>query len=186
MARRAPVISRDQVSEEHKAAYDAIAAIRGRPPTVGPSSVLVYSPEMALLVNRLSEFLTGGGALPQKFKRLAALIAARSMDCQYIWDAQAPAGRKAGLADALVDALRDRTQLPPLAADEAAVLNYGLELTATNQVSQASFQAALDQLGVQGLTEFTTSMGYYRLLALNANAFTIELPPQPAEPLLPI
>jgi hypothetical protein len=73
--------------------------------------------------------------------------------------------------------------MPP---DEAAVVNYGLELTATNQVRQETFQAALDQLGTQGLTEFTTSIGYFRLLALNANAFTIDLPEQRTESLLPI
>ena len=108
------------------------------------------------------------------------------MDCQFIWNAQAPAGRRAGLSDALVDALRDRKPLPTMPPDEAAVVHYGLELTATNQVSQETFQAAVDQLGVQGLTEFTTSMGYFHMLALNANAFTIELPDQRTEPLLPI
>jgi hypothetical protein len=71
-------------------------------------------------------------------------------------------------------------------ADEAAVVNYGLELTGTNQVSQQTFQAALDQLGAQGLTEFTTSMGYFRMLALNANAFAIDLPDRRTEPLLPV
>ena len=73
--------------------------------------------------------------------------------------------------------------LPPY---EAAVVNYGLELTRTHRVAQATFQAALDQLGVQGLTEFTTHIGYYQMLALNANAFTIDLPEQMTEPLLPV
>jgi len=80
----------------------------------------------------------------------------------------------------------DRETLRFLAVNEAAVVHYGLELTGTNKVSQATFQAALDQLGVQGLTEFTMSMGYFRLLALNANACTIDLPDQRTEPLLPI
>ena len=40
------------------------------------------------------------------------------------------------------------------------------------------------QLGVPGLTEFTTSMGYYRRLALNAKACTIDLAAQRTEPLL--
>ena len=73
-----------------------------------------------------------------------------------------------------------------MAPDEAAVVNYAVELTTTNKVSDTTFQAALQQLGVQGLTEFTTHIGYYRMLALNANAFTIELPEEHAEPLLPI
>jgi 4-carboxymuconolactone decarboxylase len=186
MARRVPAIMREQVAAEHTAAYDEITSIRGRPPVVGPTSVMIYSPEMALRANRLAEYLAEQSTLPEKIKRLAALIAARSMDCQYIWNAQVPAGRRAGLSDALVDALRDKKPLPPLPADEAAVVHYGVELTATNQVRQETFQAALDQLGVQGLTEFTTSIGYFRMLAINANAFTIELPDQRTEPLLPI
>ena len=186
MARRVPVVNRDQVAEEHKAAYDEVTAIRGRPPLVGPSSVLINSPQMALRANRLSEYIDEQSALPQKIKKLAALIAARSMDCQFIWNAQAPAGRRAGLSDALVDALRDRKPLPAMTSDEASIVNYGLELTSTNKVSQETFQAALDQLGVQGLTEFTTGMGYYRMLALSANAFTIDLPDQRTEPLLPV
>jgi len=147
---------------------------------------MIYSPEMALRANRLSEYLGEQSNLPEKIKRLAALIAARSTDCQFIWNAHAAAGRRAGLSDALVDALREKKPLPAMPADEATVVHYGLELTGTNKVSQETFQAALDQLGAPGLTEFTTSMGYFRMLALNANAFTIDLPDQRTEPLLPI
>ena len=186
MARRVPVVTREQVSEEHRAAYDEIAGIRGRPPVVGPSSVMVHSPEMAVRVNRLSEFLGESSELPEKIKRLAAIIAARSTDCQFIWNAHAAASRRAGLSDALVDAIRDKKQLPPMSADESAVVNYGLELTSTNKVSEETFAAARDQLGVQGLVEFTTTMGYYRMLALNANACTIDLPDQLTEPVLPV
>ena len=104
MARRIPVVTREEVAEEHRAAYDEIAGIRGRPPVVGPSSVMVHSPEMAVRVNRLSEFLGESDELPETFKRLAAIIAARSMDCQFIWNAHAAASRRAGLSDTLVDA----------------------------------------------------------------------------------
>lgn len=186
MARRVPVITRDQVTEGHRAAYDEITAIRGRPPVVGPSSVLVNSPEMALRVNRLSDYLGQLSAVSDRERRLAALVAARSMDCQYIWAAQVAGAREAGLSDEVVNALRDRKPLPAMAPNEAAVVNYAVELTTTNQVSEKTFQAALQQLGVQGLTEFTTHIGYYRMLALTANAFTIDLPQQRTEPLLPI
>lgn len=186
MARRVPVVTREDVAERHKAAYDEITGIRGRPPVVGPTSVMIYSPEMAVRANRLSEYLGEQGVLPEKLKRLAAMIAARSMDCLFIWNAQAPGGRRAGLSDDLVDALRDKKQIPSLPPDEQAMVDYGLELTETNQVKQETFDAALSLLGAQGLTEFTTYMGYYRMLALNANAFTIDLPEQRTEPDLPI
>ena len=186
MARRVPAVERDQVAEEHKAAYDEVAGIRGRAPTVGPSSVLIYSPEMAVMANRLSGYLAEHSDLPEKFKRLAAMIGARSVDCQYIWNAQSPQGRKAGLSDALCDAIRDKKPLPDLPADEAAVVNYALELVGTNQVKQSTFDAALNELEARGLTEFTTIMGYFRMVGLNANAFTIDLPDPLNEPLLPV
>ena len=186
MARRVPIVTREEVPEEHKAAYDEIAGIRGRAPTVGPSSVMIHSPEMAVRVGRLSVYLTDQSDLSEKAKRLGALIAARSVDCQFVWNAHAAAGRRAGVDDALVDALRDRKQLPAMAPDEAAIVEYGLELTRTNHVNQKTFDAALAQLGVRGLTEFTTLMGYYRMIALNANAATIDLPDDRSEPLLPI
>ena len=186
MARRVPIVTREEVSEEHRAAYDEIAGIRGVPPVVGPSSVMVHSPEMAVRVNRLSQFLGESSELPEKFKRLAAIIAARSMDCQFIWNAHAAGSRRAGLSDALVDAIRDKKQLPAMSAEESAVVNYGLELTGANKVSEEIFAAARDQLGVKGLVEFTTTMGYYRMLALHANGCTIDLPDQLTEPVLPV
>ena len=57
-----------------------------------------------------------------RIRELAMLVAARENDCQYIWNAHAPAGRQAGLRNELVDALRDRKELPNPQADEAAVV----------------------------------------------------------------
>ena len=185
MARRVPALTRDDVAEEHRAAYDEVTDIRGQAPVIGPSSVMIYSPEMAVLANRLSEHIRTQSTLSEKNKELAGMIGARSMDCQYIWVAQAAASRRAGISDALVDALLERVKLPAMAPEEAAVVNYALELTDTNHVSQETFDAALNELGARGLTEFTTYMGYFRLMAMNVNAFTIDLPEHIAEPLLP-
>ena len=114
------------------------------------------------------------------------LVTARERDCQFIWNAHAASGRRAGLSDELVDALRDKRDLPQVAGDESAVVNYGREFFRTNQVSEATFQAALQQFGTQGLTELTTLMGYYALLAFNANAFAIDLPAKRTETVLPV
>jgi 4-carboxymuconolactone decarboxylase len=186
MARRMPIVTREELSSEHQAAYDEVAGIRGRPPEVGPSSVMIHSPEMAAQVNRLSSFLMADTDLPEKFRRLGALIAARSIDCKYVWNAHAAAGRRAGLDDALVDAIRDKKPLPAMEPDVAAVVRYGLELTGQNKVSQETFDAAVAVLGYRGTTEFTTVMGYFRLVGLNANAGDIDLPADRTEPDLPV
>ena len=76
--------------------------------------------------------------------------------------------------------------MPALPAAEQTVVNYVQELFKTHKTSPATFQAALTQLGALGVTELTTLMGYYSLLAFNANAFEIDVPAGGTEPQLPI
>lgn len=64
MARRMPIVNREELSPEQQAAYDEVAGIRGRPPEVGPSSVMIHNPVMAAQVNRLSAFLMTDIDLP--------------------------------------------------------------------------------------------------------------------------
>jgi 4-carboxymuconolactone decarboxylase len=148
--------------------------------------VLINSPEMSKRASHLSEYLRRESTLSPKVQELAMLITAREMDCQYIWNAHAAAGRKAGLSDALVNAIRDKRRMPPMPADEGTVVKYGREIFRGHKVSDATFQAALQQFGRQGLTELTTLMGYYGLLACNANAFAIDLPANRTETVLPV
>ena len=89
------------------------------------------------------------------------------------------------MPDALVDALREKKELPRLTPEEAAVINYGQEFFRTHRVSRGAFQAALEQFGTRGLVELTLTMGNYSLLAFAVNAFDTNLPPERSEPLLP-
>ena len=114
------------------------------------------------------------------------LVTAREMDCQFIWNAQAAFGRQSGLSDSLVDSLRDKQPLTGLSPQETAVVEYGREFFRTRRVSQPTFDAALSQFGVRGLTELTTLMGYYSALAFNINAFEVGLPEERTENPLPV
>lgn len=114
------------------------------------------------------------------------LVTARELDCQYIWNAHAAAGKKEGLSATLVEALRDKTPLPQSKPEEAAVIRYGQEFFRTHRVSRGAFQSALEQLGAQGLTELTMLMGYYGMLAFCVNAFDGDLPSERTEPILPV
>lgn len=183
---RIPVATRESVPANRRDTFDEIVAERGGPIERGPVSVLINSPEMAKRASQLSSYLRQDSTLSAKIQELAMLVTARERDCQFIWNAHAASGRRAGLSDALVDALRDKTDLPQVADDENAVVNYGREFFRTNQVSEATFQAALQQFGTQTLIELTTLMGYYALLAFNANAFTIDLPTERTETVLPV
>ena len=70
--------------------------------------------------------------------------------------------------------------------DEVAVINLGMELFKTHQISPQYFQTALEQFGRQGFAELTTLTAYYAMLSFNANAAELDLPIERTEAVLPI
>ncbi len=183
---RTPTVTRDSVPERERAAFDAFVAARGEIPTTGPGSVMLNAPEAAQRALGLAAYLRTETSLSPRIRELAMLLAARENDCQFIWNAHAPPARREGLRDELVDALRDRRDLPNPSADEQAVVNFGREFFRTRRVSQESFDAVVAHFGVNGATELATLMGCYAMLAFNVNAFGVELPEGHTEAALPI
>ena len=183
---RLPVVTSDMVPEEFREAFAEVTAPAGGSITGGPGSFTINSPEMAKRRNHLTSYLRYETKFPRRILELAIINTARSMDCQYVWNAHAPAARKEGGPDALVDAIRDRKPLPSMAADEQAIINYGNEFFANHKVSQPTFDEALKQFGAQYLVELTTLMGHYAQTSFYLNAFEAELPDNVTEPVLPV
>jgi 4-carboxymuconolactone decarboxylase len=182
---RIPQVTREMVPEPLRPVLDEVSAGPGGVGT-GPMSVLKHSPEMARRAIPLFNYVRNESTVPQKLRELAMLVTARAMDCPYIWNAHATLGREAGLSNALVDCLRDNQPLPAMPPDEAAVFNYGMELLKTRRVRTETFQAVHDLLGGQGLVELNTLIGFYTMLALNANSVDLDLPGNLQEQALPV
>src|SRR5215467_8177815 len=139
---RIPVITRNQVPEQFREAFDELTAASSGTITSGPGSITINSPEMARRRNHVTSYLRYETTFSKKIQELAIITTARAMDCPYVWNAHAPAARQAGVSDALITALRERQPLPSMGADEAAVINYATEFFQTHKVSQQTFQAA--------------------------------------------
>jgi 4-carboxymuconolactone decarboxylase len=184
---RIPAATRQSVPEDQRTVLDEVVKERGSIPSGGPLSIMINVPELMKRGEHLRAYLRGdGSSLPPRIRELGMLVTARELDCQFIWNAHAASGRRAGLRDEIVDNLRDKKELKGLAPDEAAVVDYGREFFRTHRVRQGTFNAALAQFGVRGLTELTNLMGYYALLAFNVNAFGVELPAERTEAALPV
>ena len=183
---RTPILTRDMVPENLRDAFDGETASSGGVVSSGPGSAMINSPEMRRRANALVNYLRDESTLPKRIQELAMILTARANHCQYIWHAHAARSREQGISDAFVDALRDGQPLPTLPDDEQAVVNLATEFFQTRKVSQETFDGALQHFGAQGLTELCTLMGYYALLAFNANTFLIDLPEGGPEPALPI
>ena len=183
---RIAAATRESVPQQQRDVFDEVVKGRGGVPRTGPGSVMINSPEASRRASHLSDYLRRESILPPKVQELAMLITARELDCQYIWNAHAASGKKAGLSAELVEALREKRRLPNPVGEEAAVISYGQEFFRTHRVSRGTFQTALEQLGAQGLTELTMLMGYYSMLAFCVNAFDGDLPSERTEPILPV
>lgn len=183
---RLPLATRDSVPASQRETFDTMLKELKSVPRTGPGSVMIHVPELHHLSTNLNHYLRDRSTLSKKVQELAMLVAARENDCQHIWNAHAASARQAGVPDDLVDGLRDGDDVPTLAPDEEAVVNYGREFFQTHRVSRGAFQAALEQFGRQGLVELTALLGNYALLAFMCNAFDTDLLAERKEPLLPV
>ena len=76
---RTPTVTREQVPEELRAAFDAETASTGGVVAGGPGSVMIHSPEMRRRANSLVNYLRDESSLPKKIQELAMIITARSL-----------------------------------------------------------------------------------------------------------
>ena len=129
---RTPAATGDSVPQDQKAIFNEISQQRGGA-FPGLTSVMINVPEVAIRGAHLSEYLRRESTLPSKLKELAMLTTARELDCHFIWNVYAAAGRTAGLQVATVDNVRENKELAGLSPDEAAVVSYGQEFFRTHR-----------------------------------------------------
>ena len=66
------------------------------------------------------------------------------------------------------------------------MINLGSQFFQSNRVSPETFDVLLAHLGAQGLVELTTLMGFYAMLAFNANVVELSVTATGDEPPLPV
>ena len=182
---RVPEVTREGLPEELREAFDQVLEANGGRVS-GPTSITVNSPEMARRRGHLTSYLRYETSISQNILELAIITAARAMDCAYVWNAHAPAARRAGVSDAVIDALREKQPLPSMNEQESAIVRFGQEFYSNHKVSPQTFQTALDQFGTQHLVELTALMGHYAQTSFVLNAFEVALPEGTTEPVLPV
>src|SRR6185295_18265304 len=101
---RLPLIERESLDQDGKRIWDFIGGARGMPAT-GPAPLTMYSPKAAEPIHELNQYLRTTVVGPRFFE-LSALVAAREFDQQYEWGGHEPAGRRAGLEPATIDAVK--------------------------------------------------------------------------------
>ena len=142
----------------------------------GPFNAWVHRPDLGLVVQSLGERLRFRGTLPGAAREIAILAVGAKWMAEYEWWAHARIGRREGVSDETIDAIR-RGERPVLSDPvEQAAHDFTVALLETGRVEQALYDAARTHLGDGGLVELVTLTGYYTLVSFTLNAFDVALP----------
>jgi 4-carboxymuconolactone decarboxylase len=179
---RLPPPQRDSLDAEGKRVWDLVGGGRGVPKT-GPAPVSMYSPGAAEPIHVLNQYLRKTVAGSRYFE-LSALLAAREFDQQYEWSGHEAAGLRAGLDQAVIDAVKFNRDVAGLPEKDATVIRLGRALFRDHKVSAELWAKSVEFFGRQGAVEIVTTMGDYAMVGFMLTAVDQQLPPD-RKPLLP-
>jgi 4-carboxymuconolactone decarboxylase len=144
---------------------------------VGPFNAFVHAPDVGRRLAALGTVLRFGMSIERRLTEVAIITVGARWKAEFEWWAHARMAREHGVTDAVVEAIGRGEEPPFTADDERIVYAVASELADAGQVSQASFAAARDLLGEQGMVELVSLCGYYTLISFLLNAFAVPVPP---------
>lgn len=181
----------NELDDDQRAVYDAIAAgPRAQGPQLfrlvddqgrleGPFNAFLVQPHLGAALQALGSAVRFQTALSGRAREIAILVVARHWDSAFEWYAHEAVGRHAGLTDDELLALKDGEYdiLPPA---EALIARAAAELVAGGDLADDGYDQLVTALGVAGVFELTTLVGYYATLALQLRVFRVPLPGEQA------
>jgi 4-carboxymuconolactone decarboxylase len=142
----------------------------------GPFNVLLRSPEMGDLAQKLGTYIRFHTTVPLKLNEFAILITARALNAQYDWSSHHRYALKAGLSPEIIEAVAAGKRPANMQPDEEIVYNFCTELIRTTQVSDATFHAAVDKFGERTVVDLISVVGYYHFVSMILNVDRYPLP----------
>ncbi len=181
MAPRIPLPGPEDMTPDQKAVYDKIVS-GPRGMLVGPLRAALHNPSLADRWQALGQVLRFETRLPPELTELAILVTARHWNSELEWTIHAREARKAGLHDAIIDAIR-QCEVPGLdREDQREIFEFSRELLENGKVGDCLYAALLARWGPSGVVELTALVGYYSMVAMTLNTHRIPLPDHiPAE-----
>jgi 4-carboxymuconolactone decarboxylase len=168
-------LTSEQLTPEQKAMVDDLLSGM-RTSLEGPFNVLLRSPEMGNLSQKLGEYLRFRTVVPKRLNEMAILMTAKWWSSQYEWYLHKTHALSAGLNIAVIDAIQSGHRPAQMQPDEAIIYDFCTELRDRRRVSDATFAAALRLLGERGIVDLVATMGYYDLVSMALNVDRYPLP----------
>jgi 4-carboxymuconolactone decarboxylase len=180
--RRFPLLTEATMTPRQRQSYEAIVS-GPRKGASGPFNALLRSPEAADRVQKVGEYVRFQSTIPAALNELAILITGRFWGAQFEFWAHRRLARTAGLADAIIDAVAEGRRPAPMSDDERIVYDFCTELFRDKAVADATFRAAVERFGEQGVIDLVAACGYYSIVSMVLNVDRYPLPAGERPPL---
>jgi 4-carboxymuconolactone decarboxylase len=164
----------EDMTPQQKEVAAAIAGTRGGV-VRGPFAIWLRNPPLAAAADKLGTALRQG-SLEKRLFELMVLVIARHWSAQYEWYAHAKQGLAAGLASAVVEAIRERRPPEFTRDDERLIYDVVIEMNETRTLSQPTYGRTVAALGLDRTIELITSIGFYTMVAIMLNGFDAPVP----------
>ena len=171
MARLPSITRKDQVAPEHQGIVDSIVGSRGS--VHGPFTMLLHCPPIAAHLVNFGGYVRFEGKLDKRVRVLAAMTVAREFDAVYVWGAQTAIARTRDVPESTISAIREKHSRG-VPAQDAQIIDFTRDLIHKHRVMDAVMGALQQRFGNEQLVELTTTIGYYTMLAMTANAVELE------------
>ena len=179
---RFPELKPEEMTPAQKQVADAIAS-GPRGSIRGPFNAWLRSPELADRLQKVGEHIRYRSSLPPRLNEFAILITARHWNAKFEWYAHYPLAIRGGLKPEVAADLARGQRPRGMAADEAAVYDFCVELRRDKRVSDATYAAVQKLFGDQGVVDLIGVNGYYDLVSMTLNVAEVATPPDGALPL---
>ena len=160
--------------------------VQGATSLGAPFNVYLRSPVLADRLREVGEYLRFKSSMSPRLNEFAILITARQWTAQYEWFAHHRLALKAGLNPEVAADLASGKRPANMKPDEEAVYNFCQEMHTNHAVSDATYKAALDLFGEQGIVDLIAVSGYYVMVSMILNVNRTPLPAGNPLPLQPI
>ena len=172
---------KESLDEAGRMIYDKLAGPRGG--LSGMYLSLMNHPDLAEHVGVLGTYLRFEGVLPGDVRETAILAAARLMNSGYEWEKHVGPARKEDVSDDTIEALRQGDfESEKLSARDRKFCHVA-KLVISNAVIPKPLQDDLEaELGLKGVVELVTLVGFYRMINAIIVSFDVELPEEGPPP----
>ena len=173
MQSRLDLPTRGRMTDAQRVVHDQILHTRGN--DNGPFLAWLLSPKLADSAQALGAVCRYGTSLSLCESELLIMHVASWYDCPAEAQIHGPIALRAGLSEAVLEAIRNR-QPPVLDHPRLAMLSLvAQELLTSRHLTQSTYAQAINTLGEQALVETVGIIGYYALTAYTLNAFDMRL-----------